>query len=184
MTETTSASLSSDPAEGGATANRLLLRRIARQMAREDFGTGALASVRRGDPSRIRDAPSFHRLTRIVDERAMAGDGALRWATAVHLIATLTRPGGLPAMHDVGRALAEAGFSESRLARLLASRGEAFRDQATLAARFLHGRDAACMPLDLAELALVDERAESRAERLRFRIARSYYRVADVGAEK
>jgi CRISPR system Cascade subunit CasB len=96
------------------------------------------------------------------------------------VFAVLARPGAGWPSRDLGTALAEASFPESRLSRLLASRGDAFRDQATLVARFLHARDAACTPVDLAELALVEERTESRAERLRFRIARSYYRVVDA----
>jgi hypothetical protein len=58
--------------------------------------------------------------------------------------------------------------------------GEAFRDQIVLAARFLHSRDESCSPLDLAELALTEGRAERRAERLRYRLARGYYRMFDT----
>ena len=126
--------------------------------------------------------PSFFRLVRLVDERALAGDGTLRWATAVHVLAQLA--GGAGAADDVGTALARGGFPESRLARLLASRGATFRDQAVLTARFLRAKGAACRATDLAELALVEERAERRADRLRFRMASSYYRIADAGGSQ
>lgn len=177
----TNASTQDAPARAApANADRTYLLRIARRLTDPDFGTGALASLRRGEPAILLRQPSFHRLVRALDEVSFAGDGALRWATAVHVLAVLARPGaGWPA-RDVGAALADAAYSESRLSRLLASRGDTFRDQAALAARFLRSRDAACTPTDLAELALVEERAESRAERLRLRIARSYYRVVDA----
>lgn len=163
-----------------ANAERAHLLRIARRMSDPDFGTGALASLRRGDPATVLRQPSFHRLVRAVDDVALGGDGALRWATAVHVFAVLARPGSRWPSRDVGTALAEASLPESRLSRLFASRGDAFRDQAALVSRFLHARDAACTPTDLGELALVEDRAESRAERLRFRIARSYYRIIDA----
>lgn len=164
----------------GPNPDRAHLCRIARRLTDPDLGSGALASLRRGDPESVRNQPSFHRLVRDVDDRELGGDGSLRWATAVHILAVLAEPGIPLPSHDTGPALAAARFPESRLARLLASRGGAFRDQAILAARFLHSRDERCLPLDIAELALVDGRAESRAERLRFRIARSYYRAADA----
>lgn len=163
-----------------ANPDRAQLLRIARRLSDPDFGAGALASLRRGDPATVLRQPSFHRLVRAVDDAALGADGALRWATAVHVFAVLARSGAGWAARDLGSALADASFPESRLSRLLASRGDAFRDQAALVARFLRGRDAICTPTDLAELALTEERAESRADRLRFRIARSYYRVADA----
>jgi hypothetical protein len=165
-----------------AHTDRAILRSMFRWLVDPASGTGALASLRRSEPAVVLRQPSFHRLVRNVEDVALRTDGGLRWATAVHLLALLARPGTTRSLRDVGTALALAGFPESRLARLLASRGETFRDQATLAARFLRAHDSPCVPLDLAELALVEERAERRAERLRFRIARSYYRTADAVA--
>lgn len=170
----------SSPTTSSAHPDRTLLHNMARRLADPDFGTGSLASLRRGEPAIVLRQPSFYRLVRDVGDAALSVDGAIRWATAVHVLALVARPGIAESPRDVGTALAEADFSESRLGRLLASRGEAFRDQAALTARFLHARDVTCMPLDLAELALVEERTERRAQRLRFRIARSYYRVSDA----
>lgn len=159
--------------------DRERLAAIAHRLEDPNFGTGALASLRRGDPAAVMNQPSFHRLVVAVEDAALGEDGALRWATAVLLLATLSEAGTEPVRVPTGAALADAGFPEGRLARLLASRGDAFRDQAILATRFLRGRRAPCRPLDLAELALVEERAERRAERLRYRLARDYYGVAD-----
>jgi CRISPR type I-E-associated protein CasB/Cse2 len=161
--------------------DRVLLAAIAHRISDPGFGTGSLASLRRGDPASVIHQPAFHRLVLDLDDAALGESGALRWATAILLLATLTEPGADPSLVGTGAALASAGFPESRLARLLASRGDAFRDQAVLAARFLRGRHVPCRPLDLAELSLVEERAERRAERLRFRLARDYYGVLDAG---
>lgn len=163
--------------------DRTFLRDLARRLSDLDFGTGALASLRRGDPAVVQHQPSFHRLVRDLDDAALGADGALRWATAVHLLALVARSGSAQSRLDVGSALAQARFPESRLGRLLASRGETLRDQAVLAAKFIHAHDIACAATDLAELALVDGRAERRAERLRLRIARAYYRTTDTPAD-
>lgn len=170
------------PAAAAPKVDRVRLAAIAHRLADPEFGTGALASLRRSEPATVLRQPACHRLLLDVDEHALGADGALRWATAVHLLALLAKPGRGWPDRTTGAALADARYSESRLARLLASRGDAFRDQAVLAARFLRGRDAACRPLDLAELALVEERAEGRADRLRHRIARDYYTVLDARA--
>lgn len=160
--------------------DRVLLARIARRLADPELGTGALASLRRGEPETVSRQPTYHRLLRDLDDAALGADGALRWATAVHVLAIVARPGVAPSARPAGEALAAAGLPESRLARLLASRGAAFRDQVVLTARFLRSRDEACSALDLAELALVEERAERRAERLRYRLARGYYHLLDA----
>ncbi len=161
-------------------SDRRQLARVARRLADPELGTGALASIRRGDPATVSRQPTYHRLLRELDDAALAGDGALRWAAAVHVLGILARPGTPPNARPTGEALAAAGLPESRLARLLASRDEAFRDQAVLAARFLHSRDEACSALDLAELALVEGRREGRADQLRHRLARGYYQVLDA----
>ncbi|GJG89735.1 hypothetical protein tb265_49160 [Gemmatimonadetes bacterium T265] len=160
--------------------DRRHLARVARRLADPELGTGALASIRRGDPATVSRQPTYHRLLRELDDAALAADGALRWAAAVHVLAMLARPGVAPPARPAGEALAAAGYPESRLARLLASRDDAFRDQAVLAARFLHSRDEACSPLDLAELALVEGLRERRADQLRHRLARGYYQVFDA----
>lgn len=161
--------------------DRSRLARIARRLASMELSTGSLASLRRSDPASVLRQPAYHRLLLEVDDRALGEDGAIRWATAVQVLALLADPGSSRSERSMGAALADAGFPESRLARLLASRGDTFRDQAILAARFLRARDVRCVPLDLAELAIAEGRAERRAERLRFHVARSYYAVIDQG---
>lgn len=155
--------------------------RIAVAMARADFGTGPLASLRRHFPSYVVNEPAFHRLIAGLDDKMLAGDGTpLRWATVIQAIAIGTKPGEGISHERAGKALAEAGYSESRFARLLAARGQTFRDQTVLLARYMNGRQARFSWADLGELILVEgidaAWAGERGEKLRFRIARDYYR--------
>lgn len=152
--------------------------RIAKTLAGAGYPRGALASLRRGGPDTVMHQPAFHRLTVPLDDAAFAHDGALRWATVIQGLALLTSAGTAPAREGAGEMLAHAGYSEQRLARLLASRGEALRDQVLLACRFLRGRGAVGVPTALFDLVLAGERSSSQ-ERLRLSIARGYYRVVD-----
>ena len=158
--------------------DRRRLARIAARLGRDDISTGTIASLRRGDPATVARQAAFHRLLAEEQDVELDHDTILRWATAVHIIAIAGRERGDPKAGD-GDVLARARYPESRLARLLASRDDGYRDQAVLCARFLHSRNAPSSMLDLAELALTEGRRESRAERLRHRIARDYYRAAD-----
>ncbi|KQM37764.1 type I-E CRISPR-associated protein Cse2/CasB [Sphingomonas sp. Leaf10] len=72
----------------------------------------------------------------------------------------------------VGAALFEAGFSEKRLLRLLASRGEALGDQLALAVRILSRERQPVNLWDIYHL-LGDDPTKSDAARLR--MARHYY---------
>jgi hypothetical protein len=160
--------------------DRQRLARIAARLGSNDISTGTLASLRRADPTVVARQAAFHRLLAGEHEANLDHESIVRWATAVHLIAIAGRE---RATHDKGdgEVLASIGYPESRLARLLASRDEGYRDQAVLCARFLHAKNASVSMLDLAELALTEGRRETRAEQLRHRIARDYYRAADSG---
>lgn len=156
---------------------RSRLASLAQRVRESRLDTGSMAALRRGDASAVLAQPAFHRLTAGFDDLDVAGDGAERWATVVQGIAlTGVPPDGADAG---GVTLAKLGFSESRLSRLLSARGKAFRDQVTLLARFVRGRGASLDWRDLGELVLVEERAEPRAEELRLRLARGYYRTID-----
>jgi hypothetical protein len=88
----------------------------------------------------------------------------------------LTGVSGISAGSD-GSLLATSGLSESRFARLLASHGDGFFDQLLLVARFLHSKESKPSWTELGELALTDTVHEDRADMLRLRLARDYYRV-------
>lgn len=65
---------------------------IARRIADESFGSGALAELRRNHPMAVAATPSFHRLTASMDDVSWTGDAPLRWATLIQAIAMLSGP--------------------------------------------------------------------------------------------
>ena len=64
-----------------------------------------------------------------------------------------------------------------RFTRLMAARGDAFRDQLVLAARLLASKQIPIHWGDLGDLLLAEDIDEERAATLRFRIAQSYFRA-------
>lgn len=153
--------------------------RIASHIAHAEFGAGRLAELRRKDAGAVSATPSFHRLTVGMDEENWRGDASRRWAAVIQAMAIGTVPGESLSETSAGTALAETGFAESRFARLLASRGEAFRDQIVLLSRYMSNKKARFNWGDLGELILVEGLKETRADRLRFRIAQDYYRALE-----
>ena len=169
---------------GGGSAkfhsHRSHITRIAKQIADADFGTGPLAELRRKDPEAVASTPAFHRLTAHMEDVSWAGD-ALRWATVIQAMAIGTSPGDALPSESVGSALAYAGYPESRFARLLASRGNSFRGQIVLLARYMNAKKVRFDWRPLGELMLVEglPAQKERAEELRFNIARDYYRALE-----
>lgn len=155
---------------------------LARRLADPAFGAGARAALRRGDPTTVMRQATFHRLVASarIDESRMAGDGSLRWATVLHAMAINIRPGVPLLRGPAGGALAHVRYSESRFMRLLAAHDEGLRDQIVLLARFAHARDESLDWRDLGELVLADGVRPATAERLRLRLARSYYKSLDA----
>jgi CRISPR system Cascade subunit CasB len=165
-------------------ANHKRLAFLARRLADPAFGPGARAALRRADPTTVMRQAAFHRLIveAQIDESQIAGDGWLRWATVLHAMAIGIRPGLHPPGRPAGEALARAGYAESRFMRLLAAHDELLRDQIVLLARFMHARDEPLEWRDLGELVLADTICPRTAERVRLRLARSYYKSVDAAA--
>lgn len=159
------------------TADRETLRawigRTSARLASKDFGAGELAQLRRNDPANVAGQPAFHRLMADRD-RPIGESEALRWATLVHVMAITAAHG---AALRSGEALAAAELSEVRFTRLMAARGDAFRDQLVLAARLLASKQIPIHWGDLGDILMADESDEEIAGSLRFRIAQSYYRA-------
>jgi len=80
----------------------LAIAGIARQIRREDFGTGPLASVRRNAPGAVLGQPAFHRLTADLPEEWLRGDAPVRWATLVHAMAIGASLGETPPEKPAG----------------------------------------------------------------------------------
>lgn len=150
---------------------------IARRLRGAEFGTGNLASLRRHDAQTVLRQSAFHRLVaEFPDEWFLGEDSRIRWATLVHAMAIGAKPGERVPDGDAGEAFARAKLSEARFTRLLAARDAAFRDQLVLVARFMHAHDIGFSWRRLGKLVLHEGRREDSADRLRFELARGYYR--------
>lgn len=169
-----------EPSHGRAIAE------IARRLRGVEFGTGNLAALRRHDPPTVLRQSAFHRLVAPFPEEWFLGeDSCIRWATLVHAMAIGAKAGERVPDGDAGEAFARAKLSEARFTRLLAARDAAFRDQVVLVARFMHARDIGFSWRRLGKLVLLEGWREGSADRLRFELARGYYRpVYEQAQEK
>lgn len=163
---------------GGEVAR--ILDWLARGIDRLDErgATGDLAALRRLDPDQP-SAGAFFRLMALAPDNPLGGPGDRfrRWGLVAWMLAQTPARRGDRAL---GAALAEAGFSEMRMNRLLAARGDGFRAQARRMVRFLAQKAGAVPYRELGELILCEGDRETRAERLRMKIARDYWRSGSL----
>ena len=129
---------------------------------------GDLASLRRLD----RNEPASPAFYRILARHAPARQQPDDWRALALILGIMALNPDALASASLGRTLADAGVSEARVQRLLAARGDAFRDLALRTARVLAGRGT----LPYREFGLlVLARSEAFAEEIRMRIARDYW---------
>ena len=164
---------------------------IANDIAAADFPFRDLAQLRRMAPD-TPDAAAFWRLMARHGPDD-AADLERRWGLVMNGIALMTGagapdPAGRSA-HDrnfaIGRALFEGGepdrttafYSEMRLNRLLTARGPMLRSLLVRVFRMLAAAGQTFDWYQMADLILNDCRDEQRADRVRRRIAREYYRA-------
>lgn len=142
----------------------------------ERGATGDLAALRRLNPDRPR-AGAFFRLMALApgDPLERPGDRFGRWGLVVWMLAQTP---GARSGRPLGAALADADFSEVRMNRLLAARGDGFRAQVRRLVRFVAHKSSGAPYRELGELILCEGVHETRAERLRLSIARDYWRHA------
>jgi len=149
------------------------VRTLARALSNPHFSTGDRAKLRR--MAVAGQAPlAFHRLIlRHVNVRWQAEKWLPAWRT---LVCALTIPShsGYDERIALGHALAEAGFSELRLERLLASTGPSFNTLLLRAARQLSAKAQRADWRDAAKLLFASNTAER--EEANSRLARAYYR--------
>lgn len=148
--------------------------------SRARLDPGQTARMRRLDP----DAPSepaFWAIVAEVLEPALPPDGEAearrdaerRWAVALRAMATLadlSHPN-----RRLGAALAEAGYAEMRLQRMLSCPADRLPIEVQTAARFLAAKGVAVDYTDLVRLAVLDR--PQAAEGIRRGIARDYFRT-------
>lgn len=167
------------PPDEAPTPGALALK-MAGWIGTDAFGTGPRAMLRRLDlraPGALAE-PALQRLLVQVLGDNWSGQRVMRdWALLAHLLAL-----GAPDLHSgggaFGAALHAAGFSESRLLRLL----EADRDTLTVllprACRFLVAKGQRLNPPELIRLIRDAGKDDAEAlERTRTDIARAYYRA-------
>lgn len=151
-----------------------IVESLATDIRKGRLGPGELAQLRRLRP----EAPDQPAFWRILSEWISPGtflpqDVEYRWAITLTGLARLASIG-----HDrtrpLGTALAQAGYSEGRLMRLLRTDGPRFADLVRQACAFLASRG---NPVDWGSLAaFVLTTDPEKAEDFRRRVARDYYR--------
>lgn len=143
----------------------------------------ALRRLRPEDPG----CPPFWKLMATEIDAAAFKDGALgndeqdrRWAAVLSALATLD--GLVEKQPDFGTALARSDYSELRFERLLRAGEAQLFDELRNAVRFLAAKAEPANPVDMARLALT--RDPEKAESLRRKLARQYYRVVTAHPKK
>jgi CRISPR system Cascade subunit CasB len=95
-----------------------------------------------------------------------------RWALIAHGMALA---GHDPSNKPLGQQLSDAGVSESRVTKLLTSRGDAFRQLLPRLLRLIASKGVALNWKELGGLILNQERDEEKAEDFRIKIAGSFF---------
>lgn len=145
--------------------------RIARIIDSEGFSTGHRAALRRMNPTQAPPLQFYAFALRNLPENWEWYEAD--WMTLVACVALIS-PNGHRPDRGLGKALAEAGYSEARLERLLDAEGTTRRTLLMRAARFLAAKSSAANWTDGAQLLLV--RNEEQRRRLHRRVAQDFYR--------
>ncbi|BBL71646.1 type I-E CRISPR-associated protein Cse2/CasB [Methylogaea oryzae] len=144
---------------------------IAATIDAEHFPSGERAALRRLSP----DAPPSLAFYRFAFKHLPPDWEAQRnaWMAIVSGIALMCPRPHRPD-RAAGLALAEAGYSEKRLERLLAAEGDTLHTLLLRAVRFLAAKNATCNWVQFARLLL--STGEEKREAARLAIAREFYR--------
>jgi CRISPR system Cascade subunit CasB len=156
-----------------------IARQIAALLSAEHFGNGPRAALRRMDPEKNLGQPALQRLLAdYVPDHWLYDGGMADWGLIVHSLA-LGSPGNLGGK-SLGAALAQAQYSESRLARLLQADRKQLNDALPRACRFLVAKGEAINPAGIANFVLTA--SDARADAARVKIARDFYRASRPAA--
>lgn len=163
--------------------NELPVARLAAVIARREcfkgdsvaLNTGERAALARLDP----DAPRPHQIGALARALVLAGFAPDEWQSETWrcwaLIANGMALAGSDSHDRLGRQLARAQVSESRVTRLLTARGDAFRQQIPRVVRLMASRSVAPNWRELGALILATDHDEERAETQRLRIAGQFF---------
>jgi len=143
---------------------------IAGVLGSPEFPSGDRAKLKRQDPGQ----PPSLAFYRFAFRRLPAGWERQQraWMTLIAGIALLGDGAHRPAL-ALGKALAENGYAESRLERLLAADGDTQSTLVLRAYRFLAAKNLGCNQLDFARLLLSTNPETANSARLA--IARAFY---------
>lgn len=154
---------------------RAIVGRIVQALEKQ-LAPGDIAALRRLEPSDPA-APAFFKVAASVldgilpDGEDARLDAERRWAA---VLCSMSVTNGLHLFgRPLGSALADAGFTELRLTRLLRARGDQVFTALRAAAQFLASKAQPFDPADLARLVLSEGRPDE--EKVRRAIARSYF---------
>jgi len=159
---------SADLPETLSTSLASLVRHLASTIAAEHFPTGDRAALRRLNPDAMPNLAFYRFAFRHLPQNWESRRAA--WTALVAGIALMCPKPHRPD-RSAGLALAETGYSEKRLERLLAAEGDTLHTLLLRAARFLAAKNEACNWVDFAHLLL-----DTNPENARLKIARDYYR--------
>jgi len=142
---------------------------VARVMGAEDFPTGERARLKRWSPGTAPSLAFYRFAVRYLPEGwERQPEAWMTFTTSIALMCPNPHRPNLP----LGRALADTGYAEARLERLLAAEGDTLQTLLLRAARFLRAKNASCNCTDFAYLLGL----RGDPQRVRLRIARDYYR--------
>lgn len=153
-----------------------IISRIAQVIGGDRFPTGERAALRRMIPGQPPPLAFYRFALRYLPEGWDRGQSLHRdWVTLVAGIALMS-PGAHRPDRSLGTALAEAGYADARLERLIAADGDIRRILLLRAARFLAAKGSSCNWVDGAQLLLT--RDPEKREQVHMRIAKDFYRSA------
>lgn len=148
---------------------------LASLIAADHFSTGERAALKRLDPAGPPSLPFYRFAFRYLPENWEWQQ--LAWMTLIAGIALMC-PNPHNPKRPLGLVLAEAGYSEKRLERLLAAEGETLHTLLLRAVRFLAAKGEAVNWMDFARLLLATD--PDKREEARLHIARDFYRQLDA----
>lgn len=147
---------------------------IAAMLKSKSFPTGERALLRRMNPAQPPPIAFYKFALNHLPENWERN--ILDWLTLVAGIAQMS-PNAHRSDCRLGKALAETGFSEPRLERLLTTRGNTRRTLLLRTSRFLAAKVCPFNWVDAAQLLLIKD--EKKLEDHHRRIAKDYYQIID-----
>ena len=148
-----------------------IIGRITGAMERNLIGPGERAELRRLDVAHPH-SPAFWKVMSIWVESSQTPESETRWAIVLSGFARMGLQLNKRGVR-LGQALYNAGYSESRLLKLLRAKGPTFADTVRRLCSFLAAKAEPVDWVDLARFILTAD--EQKADEVRRHIARDYY---------